>query len=1187
MKTNLLLLFLFLTNLLQAQFGPKHLLNNCELCSPKEIEVADVDGDQLLDLIVLSTDANDIYWYKNLGSFQFSEAHLLAENVYNFLSFSISDINNDGFVDVIGGSWRSNTIYWFENMQDGTFIRRTISTSNKAIDVFSADLDNDGDLDVLAASQKDDDFFWFENQDNGNIWEAHLIANDIDAPLSVHADDVNGDGKIDVFCSAKDGNTVMLYLNNGDGNFESSQILNDDDINQLSIFTGDLNNNGNIDVLSNGNNGKIHWYENMGDNNFVKKDFPVLGLFGIKTAIVLDVNEDGYNDLLPAANLEEIFHWYQNDKQNDYIETVFPTNNQAGITDISIGDLDNDGDIDITAISNLGDRIMVFQNNGNGNFNEINSFKDLPSDIQALRTGDIDNDGDLDIIHYSLGDKKIGLSENLGDGVFKENVIVIEKDVYTRFNFNGSGGINGGNAMKIFHLADINNDELLDIVMINEKRNLIWFRNNGNKQFTGPQIIDSSNRARAFHYGDLDGDNDLDIITAPATYQERIIWYKNSNDGLNWEKIEWPNSPGLGSFMHTTDLDGDEDFDILAVSDEEPQIIWFENDGTGNFGASKIIASPGEVPWRLIVNDLNGDRKPDILAEYYNQQKVVWHINEGPNGFSDENIITNSIRNPFELGIIDLNGDGNQDVLTKTNGVRTLYWHKNLGNNQFQKGTELALKDIRNINIISSADLDKDGDIELLGTARYNDEIFWYENLLNFPSISGIVFWDEDENGLRDSSERLLSNIPISISPNPLSTFTDGNGIFRFYTEKDKAYTISVSPDSCWQITTDSLKQFTLFGNVSSGLNFGFKLVSDFQVAKPRIISNFTRCGFDVSFFLSVQNDGCAPIKGKYGLVLDSLVSLVYSGLEPIEIRGDTLFWNFEELIASETQEVPLIFQMPNAEFIGEYVQLEALAYIENENKELELSNTYEFKSEIRCAYDPNDKLVTPNRLANYDENYTLFGEPLEYTIRFQNTGNDTAFNVIIRDTLDPHLDWSTFKTIFASHPYEAFLYKDGQVEFSFKNIMLPDSTINEPKSHGYVTYKILPKKDLPENTVIDNTASIYFDFNAPITTNTTRNVLVSELPKTTAINDLTLKQLVKIYPNPFNNFLTIEQKFHQVDESLRLSIFDLTGRQVQSSILKEGTQLISTAQLANGLYIYQIVNKNGQMIMTGKIIKH
>jgi len=120
-------------------------------------------------------------------------------------------------------------------------------------------------------------------------------------------------------------------------------------------------------------------------------------------------------------------------------------------------------------------------------------------------------------------------------------------------------------------------------------------------------------------------------------------------------------------------------------------------------------------------------------------------------------------------------------------------------------------------------------------------------------------------------------------------------------------------------------------------------------------------------------------------------------------------------------------------------------------------------------------------------------------------------------------------------------------VEFSFKNILLPDSTTNEPLSHGFVSYKINQKEGLPENTTIENTAYIYFDFNPPIVTNTTNNLLVSE--------------------------------------SI-LSLFDAMGREVTTILLQNTTQQISTVHFEKGLYLYQVVNKKGRMIGNGKILK-
>src|SRR5688500_6845530 len=99
------------------------------------------------------------------------------------------------------------------------------------------------------------------------------------------------------------------------------------------------------------------------------------------------------------------------------------------------------------------------------------------------------------------------------------------------------------------------------------------------------------------------------------------------------------------------------------------------------------------------------------------------------------------------------------------------------------------------------------------------------------------------------------------------------------------------------------------------------------------------------------------------------------------------------------------------------------------------------------------------------------------YRIRFQNTGTDTAFRVVIRDTLHEILDWNSLRMIDASHPY-SLLAKNGRIlEWKFSNIILPDSNTNEKASHGYILFSIRPKSTLNAGDQISNRASIYFDF--------------------------------------------------------------------------------------------------------------
>ncbi|MBP6827314.1 MAG: hypothetical protein KA165_12200, partial [Saprospiraceae bacterium] len=138
---------------------------------------------------------------------------------------------------------------------------------------------------------------------------------------------------------------------------------------------------------------------------------------------------------------------------------------------------------------------------------------------------------------------------------------------------------------------------------------------------------------------------------------------------------------------------------------------------------------------------------------------------------------------------------------------------------------------------------------------------------------------------------------------------------------------------------------------------------------------------------------------------------------------------------------------------------------------------------EVVASCDPNDKTAVPT---GYDDQHLIrANETIEYKIRFQNTGTDTAFQVVIVDTLSPLLDARTLETGASSHPYHLEIYPGGILHFVFLPIALPDSNVNEIASHGYVKFRIGQQPDLADGTVIENTAAIYFDQNNPVFTNT------------------------------------------------------------------------------------------------------
>ncbi|MDO6391282.1 IPT/TIG domain-containing protein [Pontibacter sp. BT731] len=178
----------------------------------------------------------------------------------------------------------------------------------------------------------------------------------------------------------------------------------------------------------------------------------------------------------------------------------------------------------------------------------------------------------------------------------------------------------------------------------------------------------------------------------------------------------------------------------------------------------------------------------------------------------------------------------------------------------------------------------------------------------------------------------------------------------------------------------------------------------------------------------------------------------------------------------------------------------------------------------ITDSYDPNDKLVTP--VGRTEEFYTPTNTALKYKIRFQNTGTDVAYRIVVVDTLSEHLDLSTLQLGATSHPSRVEVSGKGQpvLTWTFDNIMLPDSTANEPGSHGYIQFSIKPKADLAEKTLVENFADIFFDFNSPIRTNVTQNRIYDMPP---VINEAVRVNLEDVLATPgITGFAPADGKF-------------------------------------------------------------
>ena len=384
------------------------------------------------------------------------------------------------------------------------------------------------------------------------------------------------------------------------------------------------------------------------------------------------------------------------------------------------------------------------------------------------------------------------------------------------------------------------------------------------------------------------------------------------------------------------------------------------------------------------------------------------------------------------------------------------------------------------------------------------------------PIFGGWVFYDANEDGIKDDNEMYLANQIIrrdnvSDFVTVSSSSASNTGSFIFSLE-DGQYAISVVPNQGWVTTTEV--NLTVEDNVPSVNDVHLGVFTDIAGHNDFAIDLTATnqiCGIGGQFFIHYENLGVITSDIQITLSLDegSLAtnqgtfptqSYVSSSVNPTSINGNEIIWNISDVGFDEDGVIVVSYNVPPGSSSGSISASETTtAFVNLTTPELpgvmadfNLENNYDSVEDIvLCAWDPNDKLVTP---AFGSQNYVEFEDTLEYTVRFQNVGNYFAFNVRIEDTISNFLDMTSFKFIESSHDVYYEFGDDRSLVFYFDDIMLPDSLSDPFGSQGFVKFSIAPKEDIDEFTIVENTGFIYFDYNEAVVTNTTVSTFVSEI---------------------------------------------------------------------------------------------
>jgi uncharacterized repeat protein (TIGR01451 family) len=458
-----------------------------------------------------------------------------------------------------------------------------------------------------------------------------------------------------------------------------------------------------------------------------------------------------------------------------------------------------------------------------------------------------------------------------------------------------------------------------------------------------------------------------------------------------------------------------------------------------------------------------------------------------------------------------------------------------------------------------------------------NFDAWEWEVVCGDVTLTGRCFMDDDLDCTWDQAEPVLQQTIVEVQPGPYYATTNANGQY-FMVLPLGDYTVAQVGGYVTDHCNASPQPFSIV-DLSEQVQMDFPDTAATAIDLAVMISSGpARVGFEYQQAVAVRNLS-ARTSGPVSLVMevDPLVSFASAEPPPTTTNGSTLIWDLPVLNAFQQTAVQVYYQVPANVDLIDSTLITTATVATDLPEDLLTNNTTTHARIITAAYDPNDKVASTSSRTSGTTYYLDMDEWIDYTIRFQNTGNDTAFTVVIMDTLSASLDPATLIIGASSHQFTWDLRGSGTLVFTFANILLPDSNVNEPRSHGFVSFRIQPRQLLVSGTVIENIANIYFDFNPPIITEP--SVLVAEFSTGVEQEE---RSALSLAPVPASDELILSSGVAMAN----VRILGADGREVIRMAARSTHVRIELSGLKSGAYLLIAELENGNMARE-RFIKH
>ena len=485
--------------------------------------------------------------------------------------------------------------------------------------------------------------------------------------------------------------------------------------------------------------------------------------------------------------------------------------------------------------------------------------------------------------------------------------------------------------------------------------------------------------------------------------------------------------------------------------------------------------------------------------------------------------------------------------------------------------------DTSEITYSASLLLTPEKDIYIAG--RKGDSGSNYEGVLGYlPNLNyrarGLLYSDRNYNGILDVTDRAIKKHFVQTVNQDRVSFSNNEGVYSLLFSEPNTYEIEgLLPEyHSYGIPVDGILAvpLTLANPTSNDNDIGFEPdTSAIDLSIALTAMNGANPGFQTCFLISVKNNAPRLTEGEVTVNFDGLLNFESSDELPSSVNGNQFTFELNEMDWLEMKKIKVCFSLPaDPNLLGDTLKHSG-SITPNTGTDLMLENNTDTLCQlITGPYDPNFIAVRPKG-EGVTGNIPFTTTSLEYTIHFQNVGTDTARNVVLSNPIDINLDILSLNVIGSSHEFDlSFVEEDRIFRWSFNDINLPDSISNEVESNGFVKYVIdIANHDI--NTALTNQADIFFDFNLPISTNTTINTLIEET--------------VSLFEKP--DFERCDYELQVIEDNLllhfpivgkyKIIIYDMNGRRLHACLVHHTETAIALGDIPKGSYVVSVISNS------------